>query len=194
MSHDIPRRVSETTHIPNYHLNDDSLQGYILYEIEIILNNYGKLLQHLGLGPPPLRLLDMLANKLIIEERNYNQEELQQQKVESVPRLNSPHRKIYDLIIGANATNQQDLIFVYRHGGTGKTFLWKIIISTLRSERKFVLVVASSDYYSEDQYAVSIKEDTTYPCLHSQKTTEGMKINTSYLEDSIRRIQDMESI
>ncbi|GJW88620.1 hypothetical protein Tco_0163960 [Tanacetum coccineum] len=27
------------------------------------------------------------------------------------------------------------------------------------------------DYYSEDQYAVSIKEDTTYLCLHSPKTT-----------------------
>ncbi|GKA83177.1 ribonuclease H-like domain-containing protein [Tanacetum coccineum] len=28
------------------------------------------------------------------------------------------------------------------------------------------------DYYSEDEYAVSIKEDTVYPCLHSPKTTE----------------------
>ncbi|GJU33280.1 hypothetical protein Tco_1176869 [Tanacetum coccineum] len=28
------------------------------------------------------------------------------------------------------------------------------------------------DYYSEDQYAVSIKEDTAYPCLYSPKTTE----------------------
>ncbi|GJT41147.1 hypothetical protein Tco_0941012 [Tanacetum coccineum] len=28
------------------------------------------------------------------------------------------------------------------------------------------------DYYSEDQYAVSIKEDTAYPCLHSPKTTK----------------------
>ncbi|GJS80170.1 hypothetical protein Tco_0730051 [Tanacetum coccineum] len=27
-------------------------------------------------------------------------------------------------------------------------------------------------YYSEDQYAVSIKEDTAYTCLHSPKTTE----------------------
>ncbi|GJV58951.1 hypothetical protein Tco_1465051 [Tanacetum coccineum] len=28
------------------------------------------------------------------------------------------------------------------------------------------------DYYSEDQYAVSIKEDTAYSCLHSPKTTK----------------------
>ncbi|GJW08079.1 DNA helicase [Tanacetum coccineum] len=93
MSHDIPGRVSEMTHIPNYHLNDDSLQGYILYELEIILNNCGKSLQHFGLGPPPPGLSDMLANRFLIEERNYNQEEL----------------------------NQQELIFVYGHGGTGRT-------------------------------------------------------------------------
>ncbi|GJW29267.1 hypothetical protein Tco_0046142 [Tanacetum coccineum] len=50
------------------------------------------------------------------------------------------------------------------------------------------------DYRSEDQYAVSIKEDMAYRCLHSPKTTKGMKINTPYPKDSIRRIQDMESI
>ncbi|GJS93681.1 DNA helicase [Tanacetum coccineum] len=67
---------------------------------------------------PTLGLLDMLANRLLMEERNYNQEELQQQKAESVPRLNGPQRKIYDLIIDANAANQQELIFVYGHGDT----------------------------------------------------------------------------
>ncbi|GJU04975.1 DNA helicase [Tanacetum coccineum] len=62
--------LSERVQIPDYHLNDDSLQGYTLYEME--------------------------------------------------------------------------LIFVYGHGGTGKTFLWKTIISSLRSEGKIVLAVASS--------------------------------------------------
>ncbi|GJR40284.1 hypothetical protein Tco_1215968 [Tanacetum coccineum] len=47
---------------------------------------------------------------------------------------------------------------------------------------------------SEDQYVVSIKEDTAYPCLNSPKTTKGMKINTPYPEDSICCIKDMESI
>nr|GEV69872.1 DNA helicase [Tanacetum cinerariifolium] len=42
----------------------------------------------------------------------------------------------------------EELIFVYGHGGTGKTFLWKIIISTLRCEGKIVLVVASSSIAS----------------------------------------------
>ncbi|GJS39296.1 hypothetical protein Tco_0564339 [Tanacetum coccineum] len=39
------------------------------------------------------------------------------------------------------------------------------------------------DYYSDNQYTVSIKEDTAYPCLHSPKDHKGNKINTPYPED-----------
>lgn len=58
--------------------------------------------------------------------------------------MNSDQRQIYDLIINAFAANKQELVFVYGHGGTGKTFLWKTIISALRSEGNIVLAVASS--------------------------------------------------
>ncbi|GJX97177.1 DNA helicase [Tanacetum coccineum] len=89
-------------------------------------------------------LIDMLANRLLMEEKNYNQQELMQERDESVPKLNTQQRKIYDLIIDAKLNKQQELIFLYGHGGTGKTFLWKTIISTLRSEEKIGLAVASS--------------------------------------------------
>nr|GFC19749.1 DNA helicase [Tanacetum cinerariifolium] len=92
------------THILKYHLNDDSLQG--LYELEIILSNCGKSLQHFGLGALPPRLLDMLANRLLTEERNYKQKELQQEKNELIPKLNEARKKIYDRIINANMRNQ----------------------------------------------------------------------------------------
>ncbi|GJT74675.1 hypothetical protein Tco_1041400 [Tanacetum coccineum] len=45
---------------------------------------------------------------------------------------------------------------------------------------------------SDIQYAVSIKEDTTYLYLHFTKDHEGHKINTPYPENSIRRIQVIE--
>ncbi|GKB34033.1 hypothetical protein Tco_0878975 [Tanacetum coccineum] len=72
MSYDIPKKESERVQISDYHLNDDSLQGYTLYEIKIILRNYGKSLHTFGLPPPPQDLLAQLANRLLMEERNYN--------------------------------------------------------------------------------------------------------------------------
>ncbi|GJV85951.1 hypothetical protein Tco_1525849, partial [Tanacetum coccineum] len=45
---------------------------------------------------------------------------------------------------------------------------------------------------SDIQYAVSIKEDTAYLCLHFTKDHEGNKINTPHQENPIRRIQAME--
>ncbi|GJU95517.1 hypothetical protein Tco_1320273 [Tanacetum coccineum] len=47
-----------------------------------------------------------------------------------------------------------------------------------------------TDYHI--QYAVSIKEDTAYLCLHFTKDHEGNKINTPYPENPIFHIQAME--
>ncbi|GKA00774.1 hypothetical protein Tco_0673439 [Tanacetum coccineum] len=46
-------------------------------------------------------------------------------------------------------------------------------------------------YYSEYQYAVSIKEDTAYPCLHSPKTTKERRSIRRIQKKSIRRIEDI---
>ncbi|GJZ34966.1 hypothetical protein Tco_0580783, partial [Tanacetum coccineum] len=47
------------------------------------------------------------------------------------------------------------------------------------------------DYCSDIQYAVSIKENSAYLCLHFTKDHEGTRINTPYPEESIHRIQDI---
>ncbi|GJW11953.1 hypothetical protein Tco_1577780 [Tanacetum coccineum] len=44
---------------------------------------------------------------------------------------------------------------------------------------------------SDNQYALSIKEDTAYLCLHFTKDHEGNKTNTAYPKEAIRRIQDI---
>ncbi|GJW46144.1 hypothetical protein Tco_0077790 [Tanacetum coccineum] len=48
----------------------------------------------------------------------------------------------------------------------------------------------SEEYCSDILYAVSIKEDTTYLCLHFIRNHEDLKRYTPYPEDSILRIQD----
>ncbi|GKA34619.1 hypothetical protein Tco_0721048 [Tanacetum coccineum] len=44
---------------------------------------------------------------------------------------------------------------------------------------------------SDNQYAVSIKEDTAYPCLHSPKTTKETSSIRRIQRSSIRRIEDI---
>ncbi|GJS95669.1 putative reverse transcriptase domain-containing protein [Tanacetum coccineum] len=47
------------------------------------------------------------------------------------------------------------------------------------------------DYYSDNQYTVSIKEDTVYPCLHSPKTTKETSSIRRIQRRPIRRIEDI---
>ncbi|GJT08693.1 DNA helicase [Tanacetum coccineum] len=77
-----------------------------------------------------------LQNKLLMEEKIYKRDLLRKKAADAIPKLNHDQRKIFDLIISASTTNQQELLFVHDHGGTGKTFLWRTIISSLRSHGK----------------------------------------------------------
>ncbi|GJT53735.1 DNA helicase [Tanacetum coccineum] len=79
----------------------------------------------------------------LMEEKSYNRVELAKEVAVLVPKLNTEQRNIYDMVLGAGTANQQEMIFVYGHGGTGKTFLWKTLINTMRSQGKIVLAVAS---------------------------------------------------
>ncbi|GKD10724.1 DNA helicase [Tanacetum coccineum] len=114
---DIPAKVSKATGIPNYNVNTIELQGCILYELEAILNGFGKSITKFCLQAPPQHLLEDLKNKLLVEEKNYKRDLLMKKVIHSVPKLNHDQKKIYDLIINASATNQQELLFVYSYSG-----------------------------------------------------------------------------
>ncbi|GJY09724.1 DNA helicase [Tanacetum coccineum] len=90
MKDDIPAKVSEATGILNYYVNTPELQGYILYELEAILNGFGKSVKDFGLPPPPEHLLKDLRNKLLMEERNYKRDLLMQDAAHFLPQDEAP--------------------------------------------------------------------------------------------------------
>ncbi|CAN6870095.1 unnamed protein product, partial [Brassica oleracea] len=69
---------------------------------------------------------------------------------ESMPKLPANaksienQRKIYDEIISAVVEDRGGMFFVYGFGGTGKTFLWKLLSAALRCKGDIVLNTASS--------------------------------------------------
>ena len=44
---------------------------------------------------------------------------------------------IYNQIIQAVNKNEGDMFFLYGYGGTGKTFIWKMLTSSLRADFNF---------------------------------------------------------
>jgi hypothetical protein len=110
-----------------------------------LLRRGGKSLKdYEGIPLPDRNSLQGLENRLIREELNYDRASLQIEKVELVAKLNPEQEKAYDAIVQSVSNKLGKLIFVNGYGGTGKTFLWKAITTSLRSEGKIVLAVASS--------------------------------------------------
>ncbi|GKE78900.1 DNA helicase, partial [Tanacetum coccineum] len=115
-----------------------------------------------------------------------------------LPKLNDKQRHIYNLIMDACFHNNQELVFVYGHGGTGKTFLWKTIIYALRSEGKIVLAVASSDCDARRRLQTdavkkgdeiirsSIAKSYMWPHFKVQYLTENMRLNNEGLQERDR--------
>ncbi|KAK9713984.1 hypothetical protein RND81_06G063400 [Saponaria officinalis] len=57
--------------------------------------------------------------------------------------LNDEQKTVYEYVLDAVRKKKGGIYFAYRSGGTGKTYLWKTLISRLRSEGHIVLAVAS---------------------------------------------------
>ncbi|XP_071712268.1 uncharacterized protein [Rutidosis leptorrhynchoides] len=144
MSDDIPIRVAPSLRISRIYVNSEELEGYIFYELQILLNQYSKSVFDFGLPRIPQHLIDDLQNRLIMEENNYDRETLLAEKSILELKLNDKQLMIYNLVISSNSSRKQELIFVYGHSGTGKTFLWKAIATAFQADGKIVLTVASS--------------------------------------------------
>ena len=124
-------------------LSDEEKKEAALIEIEKILKSNGTSLANWTSMPQPLR--DIInENVLIMDELSYNREELKADHDRDFPKLTDEQRKIYDEITDAVFTKKGGVFFVYGFGGTGKTFLWKLLSAAIRMRGEICLNVASS--------------------------------------------------
>ncbi|KAL3627968.1 hypothetical protein CASFOL_028070 [Castilleja foliolosa] len=146
MGDDIRLRLISQVSNPNCFINDDDVQQSVLFELEKLLNaaTPSKSLSDFGLLLPLASALATVGNRLLLEETSYDRSALAADHCQSQPLLNFDQHKVYNCIITSYEANSQVLLFVYGHGGTGKTFLWRTIISFFRSMGKIVLAVAAS--------------------------------------------------
>ncbi|KAL0453975.1 UNVERIFIED_CONTAM: hypothetical protein Slati_1375600 [Sesamum latifolium] len=113
------------------------------------------------------------------KELSYDRDALSNERTQLYSDLNFQQKKVYDDVIRAVKSNTGGFFFVYGSGGTGKTYLWKTIITRLSSQGKVVLAVASSGIaslllpggrtaHSKFKIPMIVDEDTT--CRISQGT------------------------
>nr|GEW23270.1 ATP-dependent DNA helicase PIF1-like [Tanacetum cinerariifolium] len=119
--------------------------NYCLMKIQDLLNTNGRTLTEFSDMPQPNpTLLTSVDNHLIREAQAFDMNKSRIQHQQLYPQLNPEQRLIYEEVVDSVHNKKGQFHFVYGPGGTGKTFLYKIIISRLRSKLKIVLVVASS--------------------------------------------------
>lgn len=96
------------------------------------------------LPQPPAAYMQVGSNNLVNEETSYNIDQMKDDHKTLLSNCNADQLKVFNEVMNSVENNHGGLFFVYGSGGCGKTYLWKTLISKLRSESKIVLPVASS--------------------------------------------------
>ncbi|GJV90069.1 ATP-dependent DNA helicase PIF1-like protein [Tanacetum coccineum] len=112
---------------------------------DIFITIFGRSLTDFkDLPQPNPNLLTNKDNRLIWEALDFDIKKSKAEHEHLYLLLNPEHRLIYEDVVQSVHHKKGNFYFIYGPGGTGKIFLYQTIISRLRSERRIVLVVASS--------------------------------------------------
>lgn len=116
-------------------LPTEQIKNLALQEIEMLMKKNGRSLRELAFQKipyPDMSNMDDIGNPLIMQEMDYDKLKLQEEFDRLRKGLNPEQEDIYEII---NSVDKEDggLFFVYGSGGTGKTYLWNTIISSLHA-------------------------------------------------------------
>lgn len=125
--------------------SEEEVYDYGLCLLNNVLKESGHSLNDWPSMPQPQRNWDRYRiNRLISEQLNYNQNEQLQYWRDNLPLLNNGQQDAYNQIVESVDNDDGRLFMLSGPGGTGKTFVYKVVCSKLRGEGSVVLCVASS--------------------------------------------------
>jgi hypothetical protein len=123
----------------------EDVYDFGLYLIEEILQRSNKSLRNWPMLPLPQQDWEnAMGNRLIAEQRNYDQEQQAQYAEDRIPCLNPEQRSAFDRIFEAVENKTGQTFFLHGPGGTGKTYVYNTLCYFLRGRGLIVLCVASS--------------------------------------------------
>ncbi|XP_072084366.1 uncharacterized protein [Arachis hypogaea] len=126
-------------------MTDEELQTFCLIEIEKLLQANGKSLRDFaGMPLPNVDLVSEFSNSMVLRELEYDISVMLEEHDSNFSKLNEEQKSIYNRIIHCVTNKEHGLLFIYGFGGTGKTFLYRLLSAKLRSQRRIVINVASN--------------------------------------------------
>jgi len=91
-----------------------------LIEIEMLLEeNRRSLTEFKSMPRPNAADMPTFTNKLIVDELNYNKDELAERYVDMLLMLTDEQRCVHDKIMDSVGFNNDGFFFLYGYGGTG---------------------------------------------------------------------------
>nr|CAG8627565.1 809_t:CDS:2 [Entrophospora candida] len=139
-------------------VENTDIHNQALTHLQSILNRCGKCLKDFPDMPIPEVLSDCdQDNYLIYEEQSYNIEELTQTVENGIPQLNADQKVAFEKVITAVENQTPAMFFIDGPGGTGKTFLYNVLLAKIRLDGHIALAIASSD----STCSISHGSDTT---------------------------------
>ncbi|XP_056855468.1 uncharacterized protein LOC108807616 [Raphanus sativus] len=141
---DIEYKRRKLLNRPDLCLSAAEKQQFALLEIEKILKSNGFSLEQWESMPKPDPDIVGNDNVLIADELSYDREKLKAEHDRDIGKLTDEQRNIYEEIVDAVVNEKGGVFFVYGFGGTGKTFLWRLLSAAIRCRGEICLNTASS--------------------------------------------------
>jgi hypothetical protein len=144
MADDIALRIGRSMGDAKFVVPPDYLHVQLLQDLTLMFGKNGYSLSSFNLTSGSLPTARLLGNRLLLEELQYDKNMLKEQSHLLCGKLNADQRTIYREIMNDVTASLGGVYFILGHGGTGKTFLWNAIVTSLRADGLVVLAVASS--------------------------------------------------
>ncbi|CAH9146259.1 unnamed protein product [Cuscuta epithymum] len=142
---DILYNIRRNLNDPEYQLSTDEVNKYCLIEIEKLLRKRCRSLRDfVGMPMPPESDIPSIEDTIIHEELKYDKSVMAETHAKLLKNMNEEQRSVYDKIMESVDKTNGGVFFLYGHGGTGKTYVWKTLSAAIRSRGQIVLNVASS--------------------------------------------------
>ncbi|CAJ0641618.1 4542_t:CDS:2 [Entrophospora sp. SA101] len=163
-------------------VENTDIHNRALTHLQSILNRRGKCLKDFPDMPIPEVLSDCdQDNYLIYEEQSYNIEELTQTVENGIPQLNADQKVAFEKVITAVENQTPAMFFIDGPGGTGKTFLYNVLLAKIRLDGHIALAIASSGIaalllpggrtaHSRFRIPINLNEDSTCSISHGSDT------------------------